>query len=261
MDPSEPNKNEAQHAHDKEQQLDPRRWNDEAKFREQYPLVWLATLVGPALFAIAVFIYFWVAHGWESAVKLATVAAISFFAAGKSIILGGGIESLQQQDFYNSLQLLAITLAIDLMTVSFLVFHLGFLFRLPKVGTKLQAIADNGHIVLEAHPWMRRTTFIGLVAFVAVPLAMTGSVGGSILGRLLGMGRLATFLGVMVGNLIGGASMYFGAELLRNVLKKDNPWLLIGGILVMGLVIYILLRRYQQTMKLAAQFNVRSKEV
>jgi uncharacterized membrane protein len=236
--------------------LDPNRWNDEAEFRKRFPAVWLATLVGPIVISTIAVLYFWIAFGWASAVKLVTTATISFFVAGKSIILGGGIEQLEKRDFYSSEQLLALVFAIDVMTVSFLVFHLGFLFRLPKLGSKLQAVADNGHIILEAHPWMRRMTFVGLVIFVAVPLAMTGSVGGSIFGRLLGMSRLATFFGVMIGNVIGGFAMYFGAEVLRNILKKDNPMLLIGGIAVMALVLYVLLRRYQQTMNLAAASNV-----
>jgi predicted tellurium resistance membrane protein TerC len=106
-------------------------------------------------------------------------------------------------------------------------------------------------MILAAHPWMRRATFIGLVIFVAVPLAMTGSVGGSILGRLLGMSRVGTFAGVIIGNLLGSALMYFGSGVLRNILKQDDPLLLIGGIIVVGLIGYVLLRRYQQTMKQA----------
>lgn len=238
--------------------LDPNRWNDEAEFRKGFPIVWLATLAGPPLVAVSAVLYFWIAYGWASAVKLATTATFSFFAAGKFIILGGGIEQLENREFYNSEQLLALVFSMDVMTVGFLVFHLGFLFRMPKMGAKLQAVADNGHIILEAHPWMRRMTFVGLVIFVAVPLAMTGSVGGSILGRLLGMSRLATFLGVMLGNVIGGSAMYFGSGVLRDILKKDDPMLLIGGIIVMALVLYVLLRRYQQTMKLAAASNVES---
>ena len=236
--------------------LDPNRWNDEAEFRKRFPVVWWATLAGPPLVAATAVLNFWIAYGWAAAVKLVTTATFSFFAAGKFIILGGGIEQLENRDFYSSEQLLALVFSMDVMTVCFLVFHLGFLFRLPKMGTKLQAVADNGHIILEAHPWMRRMTFVGLVIFVAVPLAMTGSVGGSILGRLLGMSRLATFLGVMLGNVIGGSAMYFGAGVLRNILKKDDPMLLIGGIIVMALVLYVLLRRYQQTMNLAAASSV-----
>lgn len=233
--------------------LDPKHWNDESQFRKRFPIVWLSTLIGPPLLAISAVVFFWLSYGWASAVKLVSIAAFSFFVAGKFIILGGGIEKLEQRDFYNSEQLLALVSAMDVMTVCFLVFHLGFVFRLPKMGPKLQMIADNGHMILDANPWMRRATFIGLVIFVAVPLAMTGSVGGSILGRLLGMTRTATFAGVMLGNVIGCGVMYFGSGLLRNILKKDNPWLLIGGIVVMAGVVYLLLRRYQASMKQIAE--------
>jgi uncharacterized membrane protein len=233
--------------------LEAHNWNDEKDFRRAYPIVWLGTLSGPPLIALSIVAYFFIAHGWGSAAKLVSTAVFSFLAAGKFIILGGGIEHLEQNNFYSSEQLFALVFTMDTLTVCFLVFHLGFLFKLPRMGKNLQAVADNGHMMLEAHPWMRRATFIGLVIFVAVPLAMTGSVGGSILGRLLGMSRSGTFVGVMIGNLLGSSVMYFGSGMLRNILKKDDPMLLIGGIIVVGIVCYILVRRYQQTMKAAVQ--------
>lgn len=232
--------------------LDPAHWNNEADFRRNYPTVWLATLIGPPLVALTAVALFWLFFGWGSAVKLVSVAVVSFFIAGKFIILGGGIEHFEQRDFYNSEELFVLVFCMDTLTVCFLVFHLGFLFRLPTMGKKLQMVADNGHMILESQPWMRRATFIGLVVFVAVPLAMTGSVGGSILGRLLGMSRTATFVGVLLGNLLGASAMYFGSGVLRNILKKDDPMLLIGGIIVMAGIIALLIRRYQRTMQEAA---------
>lgn len=231
--------------------LDPHNWNDERDFRRAYPIVWLGTLLGPPLIAASILAFFALVYGWASATKLVSTVIFSFFAAGKFIILGGGIEHLEQQNFYSSEQLFALVFTMDTLTVCFLVFHLGFLFKLPKMGAKLQAVADNGHMILEAHPWMRRATFVGLVIFVAVPLAMTGSVGGSILGRLLGMSRVGTFAGVMIGNLLGSGIMYFGSGVLRNILKQDEPMLLIGGILVLGFIGFILIRRYQQTLRSA----------
>jgi uncharacterized membrane protein len=229
------------------------RWNDEAEFHRRFPLIWWATLIGPPTFAVSVLIIFWAIWGWAAATKLVTTVMITFFVAGKFIILGGGIEHLEKSSFYSSEQLFALVFSMDCLTACFLVFHLGFLFKLPSMGKKMQLIADNGHMVLQAHPWMRRATFVGLVIFVAVPLAMTGSVGGSILGRLLGMSRLSTFVGVTLGNILGCAAMYYSSGVLRSILKKDNPWLLIGGIVVMILVVYILLRRYQQSMQASAQ--------
>lgn len=249
---SDPNRNSDEGRQAKRPALDPQNWNDEAEFHRAYPVVWLGTLIGPPLIAVTIVLFFWAAHGWASATKLVSIAAFTFFAAGKFIILGGGIEHLEEKSFYNSEQLFAPVFTMDLLSVCFLVFHLGFLFKLPKLGNKLQAVADNGHMILEAHPWMRRATFVGLVIFVAVPLAMTGSVGGSILGRLLGMSRISTLAGVLLGNLVGSGVVYFGSELLRNILKKDDPKLLIGGIIVVGIVGVILLRRYQQSMKAAS---------
>jgi hypothetical protein len=78
------------------------------------------------------------------------------------------------------------------------------------------------------------------------PLAATGSVGGSIFGRLLGMSRLGTFTGIAIGNVLGCALMYFGSEVITRHLDRDNPMLLIGGVAVVAAIIFILNHRYRQ---------------
>lgn len=113
-------------------------------------------------------------------------------------------------------------------------------------GGKLKALVEDGQFILHSHPWMKRATFLGLVAFVMFPLAATGSVGGSIFGRLLGMSRLGTFTAIMIGNSLGCALMYFGSELITRHLDRDNPMLLIGGIAVVAAIIFLLNQRYRQ---------------
>jgi hypothetical protein len=124
-------------------------------------------------------------------------------------------------------------------------FHLGFLYRLPYIGPRLEALGQDSEFILHANRWMRRVTYLGLIAFVAFPLAATGSVGGAIFGRLLGMSRAATFSGVVLGSLVGCGAMYFGATLINAHLDRDNPWLLVGGIVVIAALILLLNRRYR----------------
>ena len=93
---------------------------------------------------------------------------------------------------------------------------------------------------------MKRATFFGLVAFVMFPLAATGSVGGSIFGRLLGMSRPGTFTAIAIGNVLGCALMYLGSEMITRHLHRDNPLLMIGGVAVIGIILWMLNRRYRQ---------------
>lgn len=158
---------------------------DETAFRREYPLVWFLTLVGPfALTAGVLFVTYELA-GINAVWRLVSTAFATFFFFGKFVILGGSEgDLLEARSFYTGEQLVVLVLYMDVMTVCFLAFNLGFLFRLPLVGGKLKALVDDGQFILQSNRWMRRATFVGLVPFVIFPLAATGSVGGSIFGRL-----------------------------------------------------------------------------
>ena len=221
-------------------------WKDEASFRREYPAVWWLTLVGPFVVTGGVLFVVWELAGSNVLWRLVSTAAGTFFLFGKFVILGGGDgDLLDARAFFTAEQLVVLVLYMDVMTACVLALHLGFLFRLPVVGAKLNALVEDGHFILQSNPWMKRTTFLGLVAFVMFPLAATGSVGGSIFGRLLGMSRLGTLVGITLGNALGCVLMYFGSELITRYVGRDNPWLLIGGIAVIAALLFVLNHRYR----------------
>jgi divalent metal cation (Fe/Co/Zn/Cd) transporter len=120
------------------------------------------------------------------------------------------------------------------------------LFRLPYLGKRIGALVADGRFVLQSYPWMKRMTFLGLAAFVAFPLAATGAMGGSILGRLLGMTRLATFGATIIGCLIGNGVMYLASDAINRYLDKDHPVVKYGGLTLIVLIIVILEWRYRK---------------
>jgi uncharacterized membrane protein len=94
---------------------------------------------------------------------------------------------------------------------------------------------------------MKRATFLGLLAFIAFPLAATGSVGGAIFGRLLGLSRWSIFWGSTIGAVLGNAAMWFLAVVVKDSLPEnmqDSPIIKWGGIPIILLIILILERRY-----------------
>ena len=76
-------------------------------------------------------------------------------------------------------------------------------------------------------------THKGRRAFVIFPTSTTGSIGGSIFGRLLGLGRFRTVLGVMLGSLMGNAVMYFFAKEINQWIGPDSWWLKLAGVLLL----------------------------
>lgn len=219
----------------------------EGEFRRKHPILWATTLYGPLVLTVLIVVLLVVFTGWTFTRRIVTSTAIALFLLGRFIILSGTDGSFV--DINGSLtsgHLFAIVTYLDVMTALVLAFHIGFLFKLPYIGPRISALVTDGHFILDAQPWMRRATFFGLIAFVGFPLAATGSVGGSIFGRLLGMGRIATFVGILIGTLIGNGSMYFFSDLMGKYVDKDDPILKIGGFALIAVIVIILERRYRK---------------
>lgn len=218
----------------------------EEQFRAAHPLCWQLTLYGPVLLTAGILGVLLVHTGWEFTSKLVTSALVTVFFLGRFIILSGAQGTFQDTDgSLASEHLFALVCYLDVMTALMLAFHIGFLFRVPYIGPRVAALVTDGHFILDAQPWMRRATFIGLIAFVGFPLAATGSIGGSIFGRLLGMSRIATFFGIVTGTLLGNATMFWFSDMLGHFVDKENFYLKYGGLLIIAAIVVVLERRYR----------------
>lgn len=239
----------------------------EAAFRRDHPVIWLVTLVGPLVITLAILAALWIVKGGGYVQRLLGSAVATFFFFGKFVILGGregGPAAVQ--DFLTPFQLTLMVVYMDLLVASLLVFHAGFLFKLPFLGKRLVELVEDGSWILRSNPWMKRATFVGLVAFVMFPLAATGSVGGAIFGRLLGMSRPAAFFGIALGSVLGCGVMYYGAALVNRYLDRNDPVLQASGLAVAVTLIVLLNFRYRQmkarrgTDQVGAERNARDDE-
>ncbi len=241
--------------------LDPIRLDElhsaEDGFRQRYPLCWLLTLYGPPCLTILAIVGVWIYAGGEFTRRLLVSTALSLYVLGRFVILSGSEGQIHQfEGGLSSEHLFLLLMWMDVVTAMVLAFHIGFLFRLPLIGGRIAALVTDGHFILDAHPWMRRATFVGLTAFVAFPLTATGSVGGSIFGRLLGMTRLSTFLGILLGSFLGNGVMYVFSESLARWIDKDHPVIKYGGFLLIAMLAVLLEHRYR---RLRSQFEARDK--
>lgn len=192
--------------------------------RKQTPLGWLATLLGPPAAVILLLILVGLVGGSRSLRHLAVTMLATFFFFGRFIILAGSDpETAEYRKFFSSEQLALLVFFMDAMTAILVAFHMNLLFRLPVLGKRLRLLTLEGEQLVRSQPWMRRTTFIGVVVFVMLPLASTGSIGGALLGRLLGLPRLRTFAAVIVGSASGCLFMYYGADLINRYFDRNDP--------------------------------------
>jgi len=218
----------------------------EQRFRREQFGLWLLSLVGPWLATAAYLGIYFALFGAKKTWALAIAAALAFGAAGRFIIplqqtipnLGEWSRMLTPEEMFwwVSFQ--------DIMVALFLAVHIGFMFRIPYLGHKIAELTVDGELILSKQPWMRRFTFLGLLAFIAFPLAATGSAGGAIFGRLLGLSRRAIFWGSAIGGVLGNAAMYYLSKSVLTYLPPDSPFVQWGGVATIVVIMVFLERRY-----------------
>jgi len=222
----------------------------ELSLRKRNPLVWWLTLFTPFVLTPIVTAGLYLIQGPAYVNKLLATASATMFLLGRFVILGGRAESMPDTKFpFSAWELSCLVVYMDLMVALLVVFHIGFLFRLPWLGRRLAVAAMEGRAILARQPWMRRLAFAATVAFVMFPLASTGSVGGGILARLCGMSRIAALVAIMLGSMLGCATMYLGAGLINRYLEKDSPVTVASGIALVLASILLLSWLYRRALR------------
>ena len=219
----------------------------ELGLRKKHPLVWWSTLLGPVVLTAIVLAALYVICGHGYVHRLLATAAATMFLAGRFVILAGSTEK-----FFGPWELSCLVFYMDMMVALPVIYHTGFLFRLPWLGGRLALVAVQSRDALAQHRWIRRITFLATVAFVMFPLASTGSVGGGILARICGMSRAAALAAITLGSGLGCGAMFVGASLIRRYLTPDSPATIIGGIALIVAIIVLLNLLYRWAVRSAA---------
>ncbi|MDX2016405.1 MAG: small multi-drug export protein [Planctomycetota bacterium] len=224
------------------------------------PGLWWGTLVGPLAATLAMLVVAAVVRGLDFVLNLCVSAAMIFFGLGRAVLFVGRDGSTNVQDLAAwERVLMGMTVAelgllivwMDVLVAFLIVFHASYLYRIPKLGPAMLALQEDGQFILSQHPWLRRFAWLGLIAFVAFPFAATGSIGGSIVGRILGLSRWSTLTGVILGSVISTAAAFAVTNSVKKtaLFSDNNPWTIVGSI-VFILVLFALINwRYQRMKK------------
>lgn len=219
----------------------------EKQFRAQRPILWWATLLSPILLTTIVLGLLSVVNGPGYAFKCVNHALLTFFVLGRFVLLAGVDGETTKAVARIAMspgELFCLVTYLDFLVALFVTFHMGILFRVPKIGPKLAMLVWDGKFFMDSQPWIKRMAFAGLVGFVIIPFSTTGSIGGSILGRLLGLSRWTTVLGVLLGSLLGNGIMYAFAKQINKYLEDNWTFRIIGLLLIVA-ICFLLEWRYR----------------
>ena len=210
------------------------------------PFIWWAALVGPLVATLVALAMVYFIAGWPFVTGFVTAAATAFFVTGRFIILLGAEQAAEGKTFLKLLtptHLFVMLTWLDMMVAIFVAFHMAVLFRIPWAGEKLKGLVSDGRFVLAKQPWIRRAAFSGLVLFVIFPTSTTGSIGGTIFGRLLGMRRVRVLLAIFMGSILGNGIMLLGANFFNKYFSGDSITLKVGGVLAIVVALFFFERK------------------
>ena len=143
---------------------------------------------------------------------------------------------------------MALTIAfVDIVVALFLLWNYDLAKKIPIIGKFIIKIESIGEKSSSKYNWIKPLRFIGVVLFVMVPFQGSGGLVGSIVGRLIGMKPINTFLAITVGAITGCILIaYFANAILTVFITNFLMGLLIIIILV---VIGLMIMMYKNSKK------------
>jgi uncharacterized membrane protein len=121
---------------------------------------------------------------------------------------------------------------VDIVVALFLLWNYDFAKKIPLVGRFMEKVETIGKNSSNKYTWIKPLRFIGIILFVMVPFQGSGGLVGSIVGRLIGMKPLNTFLAISIGAIIGCMLVAYFADFVLSVFIKN---------FLLGILIFIIL--------------------
>lgn len=161
-----------------------------------------ALVLGPLGVTLLAWALMWALGGSTLANESLVAAGLFLTIVGATVILG---PSVVGQDYgfahLTTWQLVGVTAFMTVVTAFFWTYNLDLLERIPRMGPILRRSRMRMAAGLAEHPWIRRLAVFGVGFFVLLPLPGSGTLGGSLVARIVGLRRKVGFLAVSAGGL------------------------------------------------------------
>jgi len=144
--------------------------------------------------------------GPEIAGKFAAIFVQYFFnPVGKEVAIYCGIHEcapLIPGPPLHPLEVGPFLVFVDAVTALFLAWNYRYLLGVAFLGDLLRWVEEHGRKTVAKRPWIRRLAFFGVMLYAALPFEGTGAIGGTIVGRTVGLDAARTWGAVVCGSII-----------------------------------------------------------
>ncbi len=125
----------------------------------------------------------------------------------------------------------------DVIIGLFILLNFDHLKGLPRFGYYIRGMEKTGIELCDRHPWVRRLSILGIAIVVFIPIHGTGTITGSLMGRILGLGPLRTLTSVVLGSYPGVILILGGTEAVEALFRAHWGLALGGTILIIGALV------------------------
>ena len=170
----------------------------------RYPKFWIGALksLTPFTIAGALMVLMWAFMPQAQAAKIYGIMATYLFTPlGRFVMLSGPAIGLT---FW---EIMAAIMIVDMLCSLFVVWNFDLILGIPWLGEKLRKTVESAHNFLFRWKWLQGLAFVGVILFTAIPVSGTNAIVGTVLGRIIGIGKTATFISVGIGAFIGATLM------------------------------------------------------
>ena len=132
----------------------------------------------------------------------------------------------------------------DTVTALFMVWNFDLALKIPLLGGWIGNFMAGGQKFFWERPWLKRLSVFGLMVFVMFPLQGTGGIGGSIVGRMLGLRWYEVLVAIAAGAFIGCFLIALGSEVILELFQADASYGVIALLVVAvaGIAAYLFYR-------------------
>lgn len=138
----------------------------------------------------------------------------------------------------------AISIAfMDFVAGLFMMWNFDLALKIPLLGKWIEKTEKRGEEYLRNHPLANKAAFVFVVLFVMFPVQGSGGIGGTIVGRIIGMGKHRVLAAITLGAFIGTFTIAVFANEVRAIVTRSLQTTLTAIVVIMLVVFIIYLWR------------------
>lgn len=199
----------------------------------------IAKISIPFLLPLALMIAFYLIFDWHTFYFLVSGMFLYFVP----FISKEGVIPIAIANGISPLLIGSVIAFVEIMVALFLMWNFDYAKLIPIIGKFVEKCEKKGEKLLKEKQFLGNFAFLGVVFLAGVPIYGNGATTSTILGRILGLGAIKTFLGVVFGAIVGNLLLAYFSEYIISIAKIYLSTLAIVVIVIIIVIILYIWRR------------------